>query len=303
LILLKNFCACFEFLNRTARLGADTVAGAAKGIPVFEMVSVEIRAPDVAMIPAWDDLARRAEPNAFMHPAALSAANESGFARVHALLAWDEGAPRKLVGFWGLREQRVAPFVSYLAAPPYEFCFVASPVIDPAHADAAMPAFLDAIANAKLPNVMKLKYLDGSADAHGAMMRALSARNSEVLTLCERERPFLSGEGERKRSGSTGKKLRQDWNRLSSLGAADVVNDRTSEGARAAFETFHMTKTRRSRAPSSRGWARMAAPRSRCCASTRKRSPRRCCCMQARRPTPGRPRSTRSSPSIRPARS
>jgi hypothetical protein len=41
-----------------------------------------------------------------------------------------------------------------------------------------------------------------------------------------------------KRSGSTRKKLRQDWNRLSGLGAVDVVNDRSPVVVRKAFETF-----------------------------------------------------------------
>ena len=40
-----------------------------------------------------------------------------------------------------------------------------------------------------------------------------------------------------KRSGSTRKKLRQDWNRLSALGAVDIVNNRAPD-AREAFETF-----------------------------------------------------------------
>jgi hypothetical protein len=41
-----------------------------------------------------------------------------------------------------------------------------------------------------------------------------------------------------KRSGSTRKKLRQDWNRLGAQGAVDVLNERTAEGAAGAFETF-----------------------------------------------------------------
>jgi hypothetical protein len=41
-----------------------------------------------------------------------------------------------------------------------------------------------------------------------------------------------------KRSGSTRKKLRQDWNRLSALGAVDIVNDRAPHAIRWAFEAF-----------------------------------------------------------------
>src|SRR5207253_3012633 len=102
------------------------------------MVSVEIRAPDPAIVPHWDALARRVGANVFMHPAALCAA--AGFAKIHVLLAWDKD---KLVGLWALRERRLAPFFpAVLATPPYEYAFVASPVIDPDYE--VMPAFFNA---------------------------------------------------------------------------------------------------------------------------------------------------------------
>lgn len=200
------------------------------------MISVEIRAPDLALVPHWDALARRAGANVFMHPAALTAAAETGFAKIHVLLAWDGD---KLAGLWALRERRVAPFFpAFLAAPPYDYCFVSSPVIDPDYAD-VMPAFFDAIAEAPaLPNVIQLKLLDGDAATFAPMMAALNARHGQMLKLSERSRPFLATETDRKRSGSTGKKLRQDWNRLSALGAVDVANERTAQGARNAFEIF-----------------------------------------------------------------
>ena len=200
------------------------------------MISVDIRAPDLALVPHWDALARRADANAFMHPAALVAAAETGFARLHVLLAWDGDV---LVGLWALRERRVAPFVSFLAAPPYEYCFVSSPAIDPHHAAAVLPAFFDAIAAAPmLPKVIQLKLLDGNAPAFAPMMAALTARGGQMLKLSERARPFLASEAERKRSGSTAKKLRQDWNKLSALGPVDIANERTPDGARQAFEIF-----------------------------------------------------------------
>jgi CelD/BcsL family acetyltransferase involved in cellulose biosynthesis len=199
------------------------------------MISVEIRAPDLAIIPHWDALTRRAATNVFMHPAALAAAATTGFARIHMLLAWDG---EKLVGLWALRERRVAPFLpAFLSGPPYEYAFVASPVINPAYD--VMPAFFDAIAQARaLPKVIELKLLDGDSETFRATMNALAARSGQMLKLSEHARPFLAGESERKRSGSTGKKLRQDWNRLSALGAVDVANERGVESVRAAFETF-----------------------------------------------------------------
>jgi hypothetical protein len=102
-----------------------------------------------------------------------------------------------------------------------------------------MPAFFDAIARSPaLPNVIQLKLLDGDSATGHATMTALRARGGQMLTLSERARPFLCGESERKRSGSTGKKLRQDWNRLGALGAVDIANDRTPAGVQSAFEIF-----------------------------------------------------------------
>ena len=198
------------------------------------MISVEIRAPDLSLVPHWDALARRAAANVFLHPAALCAAAAAGFAVMHVLLAWEGEA---LVGLWALRERRFGFLPTFLAAPPYEYAFIASPVIDPQYADTVIPAFFAAIARARhLPKVIELKQLDGDADSFRAIMSAIGGR--PLLKVSEHTRPFLDDPAERKRSGSTGKKLRQDWNRLSALGAVDVVNDRAPDAARDAFEIF-----------------------------------------------------------------
>jgi CelD/BcsL family acetyltransferase involved in cellulose biosynthesis len=78
--------------------------------------------------------------------------------------------------------------------------------------------------------------LDGESETFRAIMNALSGRHT--IQLGERARPFLGNETERKRSGSTAKKLRQDWNRLSTLGAPEIVNERAAENVRDAFEVF-----------------------------------------------------------------
>ena len=199
------------------------------------MVSVDIRVPDLALVPHWDALVLRAGGNVFMHPAALCAAAATGFARIHVLLAWDGD---RLVGLWALRERRSAPlFPKFLAAPPYEYAFVANPVIDPG--TDVMPAFFDAIAREPaLPKVIQLKLLDGDDATCRAIVSALGARNGQMLKLSERTRPFLGSESERKRSGSTGKKLRQDWNRLSGVGAVEIGNERSPGEVRAALEVF-----------------------------------------------------------------
>lgn len=207
------------------------------------MISVVIGVPEAGMIEAWEDLRQRAGANVFMHPAALCAAAALGFAQIYVLQAFTgEAASRQLVGFWALRERRTLLGMRYLAAPPYEYAFVSDPVIDPAHAREVMPAFFDAIRNdPALPNVIQLKLLDGEADA--TIAHALGAERGSI-SLSQTTRPFLNGPSERKRSGSTGKKLRQDWNRLGTLGAVDVTNDRSTEGACAGFETFLQLEAR-----------------------------------------------------------
>ena len=206
------------------------------------MISVTIDSPNLDIGPQWDDLVQRASSNVFMDPAALRAACETDFASIAMMLAWDESSTgsRKLVGVWALQLRKLAWFwPAVLEALPYNYAFLSSPVVDPAFTDAVVPAFLAAIEKStRLPNVVSLKSFDAECPSHPAMVKALFERGIEPLMLSENARPFVTREFGVKRSGSTRKKLRQDWNRLSALGTVDVVNDRTLAGAEKAFETF-----------------------------------------------------------------
>ena len=176
-----------------------------------------------------------------MNPAALKAAVDTGFARIVVLLAWEQGAePRRLVGVWGLQLRKVARLLpAVLEALPYNYAFLSSPVVDPDFADEVMPAFFAAIENSpKLPNVVSLKSFDAETPSHASMLKVLAQRGIAPLMLSETTRPFATREFGVKRSGSTRKKLRQDWNRLSTLGAVDVLNDRNAAGVEQAFEIF-----------------------------------------------------------------
>ena len=176
-----------------------------------------------------------------MNPAALTAVCETNFASIRMLLAWDEGAgSRKLVGVWALQLRKLAPFWPVvLEALPYNYAFLSSPVVDPAFADEVIPAFFAAIERSPLlPNVVNLKSFDAETPSHAAMMKALTGRGAQPLVLSEAARPFVTREFGVKRSGSTRKKLRQDWNRLTARGTVDVVNDRAPAAADQAFETF-----------------------------------------------------------------
>jgi CelD/BcsL family acetyltransferase involved in cellulose biosynthesis len=205
------------------------------------MISVSICSPDINIAAEWADLAKRASPNVFMNPAAVAAASDASFAKIYILLAWEEGeTPRKLVGVWALQVRKITPFWPALfEALPYNYAFLSNPVIDPAFVDDVIPAFFAAIEkNPGLPNVISLQSFNAESPGYDAVVRALMARGGKQLKLSESARPFVTREVGVKRSGSTRKKLRQDWNRLSALGSVDIVNERTPGGVREAFEAF-----------------------------------------------------------------
>jgi CelD/BcsL family acetyltransferase involved in cellulose biosynthesis len=205
------------------------------------MISVTIDSPKEDIGPHWDDLVKRASSNVFMNPAALRAARDTNFAGIETLLAWEEGAgPRKLVGIWALQVRKVAPlWPRVLEALPYNYAFLSSPVVDPAFVDEVIPGFFAAIENSpSLPKIVSLKSFDAESPSYPSMLKVLANNGIAPLMLTETARPFVTREFGVKRSGSTRKKLRQDWNRLSALGVVDVVNDRTLDGARQAFECF-----------------------------------------------------------------
>jgi Acetyltransferase (GNAT) domain len=205
------------------------------------MISVTIRSPDLSIQAAWEDLVQRASPNVFMNPAALHAACDTGFAKVHVLLAWQQRVgPQRLVGAWALQQRKLAPlWPALLEALPYNYAFLASPVVDPAFVEEVIPAFFAAIAQSpSLPNILALKVLDADSSNYAVMVKALAAQGCGQAKLSESKRPFATREVGIKRSGSTRKKLRQDFNRLCALGAVDVVNDRAPGEVRKAFEVF-----------------------------------------------------------------
>jgi CelD/BcsL family acetyltransferase involved in cellulose biosynthesis len=205
------------------------------------MISVSICSPDMNIAAEWADLTKRALPNVFMDPAAVTAASATRFAKICMLLAWEDGeAPPKLVGVWALQVRKVMPFGPALfEALPYNYAFLSNPVIDPAFMDDVVPAFFAAIEkNPALPNVINLQSFNAEFPGYDAIVKALVARGGEQLKLSEGARPFVTREFGVKRSGSTRKKLRQDWNRLSALGSVDIVNNRTPGSAREAFEIF-----------------------------------------------------------------
>jgi CelD/BcsL family acetyltransferase involved in cellulose biosynthesis len=204
------------------------------------MITVTIDSPRPDLGPDWDDLVARASSNVFINPAALAAASETRFADIRVLTAWaEDGGGRKLAGVWALRLRRFAPlWPAVLEALPYDYAFLSSPVVNPAFADEVIAAFLAAIEDSPLPTVLNLPSFDAEGPGYAAMLKALAVRGTEPLVLAEFARPYVTREFGVKRSGSTRKKLRQDFNRLCGLGAVEIVNDRTAAGVHQAFEAF-----------------------------------------------------------------
>jgi hypothetical protein len=175
-----------------------------------------------------------------MNPVVLTVANETGFARIQVLLAWDDSTgPRRLVGIWAFQVRRISPlWPALLEALPYNYAFLSNPVVDPAYVGEVIPAFLSAIRDSPLlPKVIDLKSLDAEAPSFEMLVNALKEQGSARFRLTESTRPVATQDAGVKRSGSTRKKLRQDWNRLSAAGAVDIVNNRAPD-TREAFETF-----------------------------------------------------------------
>lgn len=205
------------------------------------MISVSICSPNSDLAAAWADLVTRAPSNVFMEPTALRVAEATGFADVRMLLAWDDAAtPRRLVGLWALQVKRIASFwPSVLDSRPFNYAFLSTPVIDPAHVDDVMQAMLAAIQHdPELPKVLHLHSFEQETPSYAALQRELSRQGGAQRILDETNRPYATRDEGVKKSGSTRKKLRQDWNRLMALGVVDVVNDRTPVRVMEAFEAF-----------------------------------------------------------------
>ena len=205
------------------------------------MITVTVASPGQDLTAQWNDLIRRAPGNAFMNPVALKAAFDTMFAAVYVLLAWEEGVESaRLVGLWAVQHRNVMMlWPALLEARPFNYAFLSTPVVDPAHAAEVMPAFFAAIRkNPALPNVVSLKEMDADSRAYAAIQKTIEREQLAHLTLTRSLRPAVTREKGVKTSGSTRKKLRQDWNRLSGLGKLELVNERTADATKAAFEQF-----------------------------------------------------------------
>jgi hypothetical protein len=193
---------------------------------------------------AWNDLLQRATGNVFMSPEVLCAVPDSS--QIHLLQAWDEGAsPRRLVGFWALRERSPMNRPRHWLGPaalltiPTGIAYVTNPVIDVDYIDDVVAAFFEAIRRAPgLPGLIQLVWFDASAPEYEAMRHRLGWWRYREY---ERDdRPCADQHIGVKKSGSTRKKLGQQWRRLEALpGGVEITEVRSPVSAvENALETF-----------------------------------------------------------------
>ena len=204
------------------------------------MISVTVSSPDLDIAEQWDSLSQKAA-NVFMNPVALKAASETMLAVISVLLAWDIGMePSKLVGIWAVQAKNILPWwPAFAEALPYEYAFLSTPMVHPDYADEVMPAFFAAMAkHPKLPKVVWMQDLDAGGPVFAAMQKSIGQGGLEQLEIKTGMMPVVTREFGIKSSGSTRKKLRQDWNRLSALGRVEVANVRNQASAIAAMEVF-----------------------------------------------------------------
>jgi len=199
----------------------------------------------------WRDLVGRApEPNVFMHPALMGAAERHcrGL-RLVTLLAWRQGAGAPtLVGLWsfslGAPEQSILP-VTVLRAPAAPHGYLATPVLDPGAAEDAIDAMLDFVArDAGLPKTIALDPIAADGEAMAALARVLARRGGEAFVMAQSERPMLQSDLDAKQyfekamSGSSRRKLRQHRRRIEEKGALTVRRCETPESVAPAFDEF-----------------------------------------------------------------
>jgi CelD/BcsL family acetyltransferase involved in cellulose biosynthesis len=188
---------------------------------------------------------RAVQPNVFMEPALLSAAEAADpTLSLRILLAWGTGeGERRLAGAWAFAERRDG--LARLAAPAHPLAALATPVVDRDCLDEVLHAWLDAIAaEPGLPKLMELDAVDDAGPVAAALRRVLAARRSAAASVDARERAQLvSGRDgqsylERALSTSRRSKLRYYRNRLRKLGSLSHVHHETAEEVERALEAF-----------------------------------------------------------------
>jgi CelD/BcsL family acetyltransferase involved in cellulose biosynthesis len=199
----------------------------------------------------WRDLIGRAhEPNVFMSPALVRAAEQHLADRRYViLLAWqDAGRAKALVGAWAfaVTPPPHSPLpVRVLHSPAIPHGYLATPVVDRTVADDALHAMLDFVDRAgDLPKTLVLDPICTDGPTMQALERVLRARRAAPFVMARAQRPVLASDldgaayFEKALSASSRKKLRQYRRRLAEKGALTLKVCDAPDAVGKAFEEF-----------------------------------------------------------------
>jgi CelD/BcsL family acetyltransferase involved in cellulose biosynthesis len=194
---------------------------------------------------AWRDLVAAAvEPNVFMEPAVLAAAQaaEPG-TPIKVLLAWRFGpAGRELAGAWAFAV--TGGLVRRLTAPAAPLAALAGPVVRADCVEAVLESFFAVLAASSLPKILALKAMPDEGPVRDALARVVARRRCDHVVEERRNRAVLrsSLDGpaylEASISGSRRRKLRQLRSRLGRQGEVSYRRATDPEAVAAATEDF-----------------------------------------------------------------
>jgi CelD/BcsL family acetyltransferase involved in cellulose biosynthesis len=194
---------------------------------------------------AWRDLvAEAAEPNAFMEPAVLAAAQAADPGTpIKVLLAWRPSpAGKELAGAWAFAV--TGGLLRRLAAPAAPLAALASPVIRADCVEPVLESFFATLAASSLPKILSLKAMPDEGPIRDALTRVVARRHCDHVAEERRRRAVLrsSLDGpaylETSISGSRRRKLRQLRSRLGRQGEVSYRRVSEPEAVVAATEDF-----------------------------------------------------------------
>jgi CelD/BcsL family acetyltransferase involved in cellulose biosynthesis len=228
---------------KVAALFRQAASGSTDHIEVSSVSAAEFARDDARF---RDLIGRAAQPNVFMEPALLAAAEAADPDRlcIRVLLAWKIiGHQRTLVGSWAFAVRRDG--IARLVSPAAPLAALATPVIDGGCLDNVLEAFLDAVArDPQLPNLMELDAVDNDGPIAAALRRVLSRRHAAAADVDARQRAQLisplDGNSSLDRVLSTSRRARLRYyrRRLEKLGEVRHVVHETAPEVERGFEAF-----------------------------------------------------------------
>lgn len=233
-----------EAATRPGRIGGSAKPAASPppgGIRV-EIVGTAAFAREAG---AWRALTEAApEPNVFLEPAVLDAAQRADPATpIIVLLAWEEapGGPR-LAGVWALA--RVGRVLRRLRAPAVPLAGLGTPVIRPERPDAVIEAWFDALARSGAwPRFVEMNPVTNEGPVREALGRVIDRRRCGHAVEPRRRAALaspLTGEDYLKEALSTSRRsnLRYKRTKLQKQGVVAYTRHRAAAAVEAATEQF-----------------------------------------------------------------